>query len=230
MRGRDALTESDNRLPSQGPDRTDVEDLSWGLVGTRRTLDYLPLEPHDLRDGGREVGDCVVLTAPDVKRFIAGVVLDEGHAGASKVVQTEELAPRRPAPPERDGLSPGPARPLEAVDARRQGVRGLELEVVTGSVELRRHRTDPTASELAPAALDVDEAGELRDRVAVFRRLKRTGHQRRGDERLWCETRVDAGRVVEELPVGIGEVGDLHDVGLDAYVVPQEPDGRRCSH
>ena len=90
---------------------------------------------------------------------------------------------------------------MEAADEGRQHVRGLEVEVVAGPVQVRRHRRDPAVPVLGAECLDVEDARDLGHGVGLVRRLQRAGHQRGLPDRLRGVAGVDAGGAEEEQPL-----------------------------
>ena len=69
-------------------------------------------------------------------------------------------------------------RLVVAPDQRRQHVRTRGREVVARTVEVRRHGRDPRPLVLTPHRLDVQDAGDLGDRVGVVGGLEVPGEQR----------------------------------------------------
>lgn len=125
----------------------------------------------------------------------------------------------------------GPHGLVVAPDQRGQHVRPGRREVVAGSVEVRRHGRDPRQPVLAADRLDLQDAGDLRDRVGVVGRFEGPRQQRLLDDGLRREPRVDARRAQEQQPLDLGRPRGVEDVHLDADVLAEEVDRvRRVRH
>ena len=110
-------------------------------------------------------------------------------------------------------------------DQRRQHVARLQVEVVAGSVQVRRHQREVVGAVLAvqaPAELD---AGDLGDRVGAVGLFERARQQVLLTQRLRGLARVDAARAEEdEAPHAAGE-GGADEVRLDQQVLVDELPG-----
>ena len=100
----------------------------------------------------------------------------------------------------------------------------LQVEVVIRPVEVRGHRADEVTPVLAAVVGAQLQAGDLGQRVALVRRLQRTGEQGVLAQRLRGVLGIHA-RAAEEEQLRHAEVGGgLDDVVLDAKVVEEELD------
>ena len=125
------------------------------------------------RDQLGQLANREVLAGADVDVRQAVVVLHQEHARVGEVVDVQELAPRRAGAPDHDLALAGDLRVVELAHQRREHVRAREVEVVVRAVEVRRHRGDEVAAVLLAVGLAQLDAGDLRDRVRLVRRLER---------------------------------------------------------
>ncbi len=134
----------------------------------------------------------------------------------------QELPPRGAGAPQGDLLAALGGGLVEAPDEGGQDVRGLQVEVVAGPVEVRRHGRDVRGPVLLAVRLDLDDAGDLREGVGLVGRLQRAGQQGVLVDRLRRQLRVDAGRTEEQQPAHAGGVGAADHTELDLQVLLQE--------
>ena len=91
----------------------------------------------------------------------------------------------------------------------RHHVTGRCVEIVTGAVEVRRHRHNEIATVLRTIRLAKLDAGDFRHRVPFVGRFGRSGQQRILGHRLRRKSRIKARRAQKH---------QLGDVGLDRAV------------
>ena len=157
---------------------------------------------HDGADDLGELANRDVFARADVDVLVVVVVVHQVDAAIGEIIDVKEFAARRPASPQ-----------LDASSRRRASRRGtcgscagstwleLEIEVVVRPVQIRRHRGDEVAPVLPPVRLAQLDAGDLRDRVRLVRRLERTGQQLILGDRLRRQPRIDARATeVQQLP------------------------------
>ena len=98
-------------------------------------------------------------------------------------------------------------------------------EVVLGPVEVGGHRGDPGQPVLAADGLDLQDAGDLGDRVGVVGGFQVPGEEVILLQRLRGQLRVDAGGPQEQDPLHPVLQGGVEDVDLDPQVLGQEVHG-----
>ena len=180
-----------------------------------------PVADH-LPHGLGQFADRQVLPAADVDRVVAVVVPQQQGAGTGQVVHVQELPARCAASPQRDLVTSLPPRLVESADQRGQHVRTLQIEGVSGPVEVRRHRADVGGAELPAVTAHLGDAGDLRQRVGLVGGFQRAGEQRVLGDGLRGVLGVDARGAEEQQPRHAGGVGAGDDAELDAQVVLQE--------
>ena len=89
----------------------------------------------------------------------------------------QELAQRRAGAPHVERRRAGQLGFVRLADQGGQDVARLEVEIVAGAVEVRRHGGDEVAAVLAAEGLAELDAGDLGDRVPLVGRLQRAGEQ-----------------------------------------------------
>ena len=172
----------------------------------------------------RVASSAIVTSSPQPTLMISGrfVALHQKAQRVGEIVHVQELAARRARAPHRDF---GVARLLRAVELaqqRRQHVRGLQVEVVAGAIQVRRHHGDRIEAVLERIRLAHLDARDLGHGVPLVRRLERPGQQRRLRERLRREPRIDAARSQETELLRAVPVGGVDHVGLDQQIVADE--------
>lgn len=109
----------------------------------------------------------------------------------------------------------------------RQDVRGLEVVVVAGPVEVRGLAGDVARAVLPPVGLDELQPGDLGNGVPLVRLLEWTREECLLVDRLRRVLGVDAGGAEEDKALDAGLVGGVDDVRLDHQVVVEERRGAR---
>ena len=98
----------------------------------------------------------------------------------------------------------------------------LRVVVVVRAVEVRRHHGDVVRAVLSVEVRAVLQARDLRERVALVRRLERAREQARLRHRLRGELRVDARRAEEEQLAAAVPPRGVDRVHLEHRVVVEE--------
>ena len=156
---------------------------SSSFCGVPSGLLRVPLDRAGVADDALDqlgkVADRLILARPHVDQRVGdigcGHVLDEEHHGFGEVVDVQELTSRRAGSPQRHrrvGL-PGHVvvarqpklRLMELAQHRRQHVARVQVEVVAGPVEVRRHEGEVVGAELPVETAAELDAGDLRDGV-----------------------------------------------------------------
>jgi hypothetical protein len=81
---------------------------------------------------------------------------------------------------------------MDLAEQRRQHVRVVQVEIVTGAIKIGRHRADEVLSILPRVGLAELDARYLGQRIRLIGRLERAGQQRILRDRLRRELRVNA--------------------------------------
>lgn len=186
------------RLPAEFRDPRDVEQLARGAVEPARVPGDPTGEAGDLGDRRGQFADGEVVAATHVDRLVTVVGAQQYGAGRGEVVHVQEFPARGATAPQDDLLAPLGRGLVEAADERGQDVRRLQVEVVTGPIEIGRHGADVRRAVLAPVGLHLDDARDLGECVRLVGGLQRTGQQRVLADRLGSVLGVDAGRPEEE--------------------------------
>ena len=101
-------------------------------------------------------------------------------------------------------------------------MRPRRIEVVSGAVEVRRHRSDEVTAILPAVRLAEPDARDFCEGVRLVGRLERTAEEVLLENRLRAVSRVDAGAPEVEQPLGTMQPAGFHDRGVDHQVVVDE--------
>ena len=170
-----------------------------------------------------QLADRQVLAGADVDVLRRVVVAHQEQAGVGEVVDVQELAARASRCPRRRPRGcPRPSRRGTCGSSAGSTCERVEVEVVVRAVEVRRHRRDEVAAVLPAVRLAELDAGDLRDRVRLVRRLEQAREQVLLLHRLRALARVDARAAEVEQPLHREQVRGVHHRGVDHHVVVDE--------
>jgi hypothetical protein len=108
------------------------------------------------------------------------------------------------------------------VQKGRQDVRGFEIEIVAGPVQVGWHRRNEIAAVLLAIGLALHQAGDLGDGVPLVGRLQWPAQQRGFADRLRRHARIDARRSQKQQLANAEFMGTVDDVGLHGEVVVEK--------
>ena len=115
---------------------------------------------------------------------------------------------------------------VKAAQQRRGDVAGFDVKIITGTIEVRRHRRNEVAAVLAPVGLAKLDAGDLGDRIGLVGGLERRSQQRILGNRLRRFARIDARGAEEHELLNLSAVRRVNDVGFDEQVVVEKIGGK----
>src|SRR3954467_8374638 len=141
-------------------------------VRTGRVPADLALVADRAGDQPGQVRDADFLTGADVHRLRVVVPLQGQAQRPGRVVHVEELAGRAAVTPEGHERGPGVARLGELADHRRDDVRGLEVEIVPGPVQVDGQHVDGIHPVLGAVGLALHQQhllGQAVGRVGLLR-------------------------------------------------------------
>ncbi len=179
-------------------------------------------ETHHVADQVGQFADGKIFAGTDVDDLRRIVVLQEKTAGAGQVVDMEKLPPGRARSPDDHVARPALFCFVDFAQQGRQDVRIREIEVVPGTVKIRRHCRDEIAPELSGICLTKLDPRNLSDRVGFVRWFELTGEQGRFVNRLRRELRIDTGAAEEEEFAHAKVVRPLDQVVLNFQILQQK--------
>lgn len=191
------------RQPAEGAQTADIEELARGAVGLRRIEGQATSEAGDLCDQRCEIGDTDVFATAEVDETGARVaqklapehgVVEVHHmqTAGGHVVDIEKFAPGGAGTPDGNFRQTGGGGFDEFAQQGRQYVRGLQIEVIAGAVEIRRHDGDELRAILAVVGFAHFQTGDLGNRVGLVRRFERAAQQVFLAHRLRAFARINA--------------------------------------
>src|SRR5262249_37477180 len=153
--------------PSKIVHARNIEQLTGGAIGLAGIKDDAASKSNDFSDRGSQLLDRQVAAGTDVEggkavlgeeRVEARVrQTDQEQAGVGEVFAEQELAPRRPRTPDRDGPCPRLLSAMKAEDERGNNVRALFVITVARTIKIRGHGGQESRTELlivGPTHLD----------------------------------------------------------------------------
>ena len=170
---RNAVAQRNLRPPVHRAELRHIEQLARCAVRLGRVKRQLAFEPDDIADQLRQLADRNIFAASDVHDLRRIMVLEQEHTRVGHVVDVQKFAPRIARPPDDELARAIYLRLVRLPQQRREHVRREQIEVVVRAVEIRRHRADVVLAILARVGLAKADAGDLRDRVGIVRRLER---------------------------------------------------------
>src|SRR3569832_1999210 len=219
------LLQADGGVPAQGVDGTAVDLFYRRSVGPRSVVNDLAREAHDAAYEFGELADADVAADADIDDALTVVDLHHVQAGGGAIVHVAEFAPWRARAPYRHARGTRHCRVVELAQSRGQHVRGIEIEVVAGAVEIGGQHRHVTAAVLAAVGLTELDPRDLRYRIPLVGGFERTAQQRVLAHRLRRHLRVDARAAQEQQLFHLLLVGAVDQIARDHEIVVDEVRG-----
>jgi len=222
IRALDPLFEPNLGLPAQSLQLGHIQQLLRRAIGLFQVLHDLAGKADHRFDHLGKFADGEVGARAHVHDLGVRVVLHQMDAGLGQVVHVQELAARRAGAPHDHMLGTSKLGFVELADEGGKHVAPLELEIVTGAVEVRRHQRDGVEAVLLAIGLAKLDAGDLGDGVPLVGWLQASGEEVLLLHRLRGELGVNAGAAQELELLAAVLPGRFDDVRLDQEVLAKE--------
>ena len=219
------MAERDLGFPTEVEELGHVEELAGGAVGFGGVEGEGASVAEDVADGFGELADGDVVSAADIDNVGGVVVFEKEVAGVGEVINVEEFATRSAGAPDEDGGVVGLLGEVDLADEGGEDVGGVEVEVVEGAVEIRRHPGDEVAAVLARVGLAESDAGDFGEGVGFVGGFEGAGEEGVFADGLVGEFRVDAGAAEEEEFADVELVRGGDEIVLDGEVFEEKFDG-----
>src|ERR1019366_2461654 len=225
----DAFFEAGGVAPAETVQQADVQQLAGRAVWLGGIEDQGAVEIEHAGDDLGQLADRDLLAGANVdeRRRILGqqgtesgiVQVHQKATSLGEIVGVEKFASRRASAPDDNLLRTGGFGFSRFANERRENMRVGQIEVVVGTVQVRRHCGEIASAILAVVAPAHLDSRNLGDCVGAVGRLQRPGQQVVFPNRLGAEPGVDAGGAKEEQAFHPGIAAGLDQVGLDDEVV-----------
>ena len=130
----EAVGERDAVLPAERVEAADVEQLARRAVGLRGVEAQHGVGVHHAADQLRQGADRQVAAGADVDVAYAVIALHQEYASVGKVIDMQELAPRRAGAPHDDFAIAAQLCLVHLPEQCRQHVRTDQVEIITRTV------------------------------------------------------------------------------------------------
>ena len=134
----------------------------------------------------------------------------------------EKFAARRARAPDHDLRAAFGFGFVDFAQQRGENVRVLQIEVIAGAVEIRRHQRNRVESILRAVGLAELDAGDFGDGVRLVGGLKRAGEEMLLFHGLRRVLGIDAGGAEEQELFDAVAPGRIDDVEFDGEIVAEE--------
>ena len=111
---------------------------------------------------------------------------------------------------------------MESANEGWEDVGGLEVEVVSGSIEVGGHQRDRVEAVLLAVGFAGLNACDFGDGVPFVRGFEGARQKIFFFERLWSESWIDAGGTQEKKFRGVVAISCVDDIGLESQIIVNE--------
>src|SRR6266851_7905143 len=174
-----------------------------------------------------QLRDREILAGTNVKQLGCIAILYQETSCIGQIIDMKKFPTRGTASPKSHLRHPRNFGLMEPTDHSRNDVRGFQIEVVSRTVEVRRHEADRGESILGMICRRELDSGDLRDRISFICRFQGAGQQGLFFNWLGCQPRINTGGTEKQKSLHTVFPRGMNDIGLNCKVLVEKLGGAR---